>query len=153
MRYAHTQQAPLHWVITAAAAICVLGAYMLYAKGEVGFALLLLGFGVLTTILSLCFRTLTVRDGGDALEIRFGRVPLFRRGIPYASIHAARPARSSLIDGWGVHWAPGRGWTWNLWGRDCVELDLGGKTLRIGTDDRDGLFAFLSGTLDAHESA
>jgi hypothetical protein len=52
-------------------------------------------------------------------------------------------SRSAVIDGWGVLWVPFRGWTWNLWGRDCVGVDLGERSLRIGTDDPEGLEAFV----------
>lgn len=55
-----------------------------------------------------------------------------------------RRARSKLIDGWGVHWLPGRGWTFNLWGRDCVEGNTARRRLRIGTDDPEGLANFLT---------
>jgi hypothetical protein len=47
------------------------------------------------------------------------------------------------MDGWGIHYVPFRGWTYNLWGFDCVVLQLGSKTVRIGTDDADNLLAFL----------
>jgi hypothetical protein len=30
---------------------------------------------------------------------------------------------------------PGRGWTYNLWGRDCAKLTVRGSTIRIGSDD------------------
>ena len=49
----------------------------------------------------------------------------------------------SLIDGLGIHYVPFRGWTYNLWGFDCVVLELGKKTLRIGSNDADGLLTFL----------
>jgi hypothetical protein len=39
---------------------------------------------------------------------------------------------------------PGRGWTYNLWGFDCVRLTFkNGRTVRVGTDDPIGLAAFL----------
>ncbi len=140
-RYHHKQRAPLHlllWVIALACAAAALGAGDVVAA-SVGLACAALLVGAL----ALCFQSLTIRDGGDALEIRFGPVPLFQRRVSYAEIRAVRPARSALIDGWGIHWMPGRGWTWNLWGRDCVELDLEHATLRLGTDDREGLCDFL----------
>jgi hypothetical protein len=78
------------------------------------------------------------------LALRFGPVPLLGKRIPYAQIRGVRAARSKLFDGWGIHWVPGRGWTFNLWGFDCVEVDMqNGKTLRIGTDDVDGLVGHL----------
>jgi hypothetical protein len=60
-------------------------------------------------------------------------------------METAEPGRTNLRDGWGIHYFPGRGSTWNLWGFDCVVLRLGGsKTLRVGTDDPEGLAAFLA---------
>ena len=46
---------------------------------------------------------------------------------------AVEAGRSSLIDGWGIHWIPGRGWTYNLWGFGCVVIQQGKKTTRVGT--------------------
>jgi hypothetical protein len=37
------------------------------------------------------------------------------------------------------------GWVWNLWGRDCVVVQLKKGTLRIGTDDAANLAVFLQG--------
>jgi polygalacturonase len=37
------------------------------------------------------------------------------------------------------------GWVWNLWGRDCVVVQLNKGTLRIGTDDAANLAVFLQG--------
>jgi len=134
-------------LLLGAAALCLIGAEAVHVKGGDVRALILLGCALPGALLSFCFRTLTVRDGGDALQIRFGPIPLFQRRVPYALIDAVRPGRSTLMDGWGVHWAPGRGWTWNLWGRDCVECSCAGKTLRIGSDDCAELTRFLSGLL------
>ena len=72
------------------------------------------------------------------------RLQLF--GVPFGwrtRIESVEPGRSSLLDGWGIHYFPGRGWTYNLWGFDCVVLRMKKKTLRVGTDDPDGLLEFL----------
>lgn len=103
-----------------------------------------LAIACLLALIAGAFVHLRVRDLGDALEIRFGPIPLFRKRVPYAAILEAQPDRSRVVDGWGIHWTPGRGWTWNLWGYDCVRLSLtGGRTLRIGTDEPEPLAAFL----------
>ena len=147
MSYRHTQRGPLHHLLLGLAIGLLLGAFFAYGRSARPAFLLLVTLGVLTIVLSLCFRWLTVSDTGDALEVRFGPIPIFRRRIPYAAIERVAPARSRLVDGLGVHWVPGRGWTWNLWGFDCVELVIDGRTLRIGTDDREGLTAFLESRL------
>ena len=86
---------------------------------------------------------LPVSDLADHLYVHFGPLALFRKRIAYSQITHVEPGRSSVIDGWGIHYVPGRGWTWNLWGFDCVVLTLGDRTLRIGTDDVRGLTEFL----------
>ena len=58
-------------------------------------------------------------------------------------ISRAEPARIALIDGWGIHYVPGRGWTYNIWGWSCVRLTVNGGTLRIGTDDAESLAQFI----------
>lgn len=47
------------------------------------------------------------------------------------------------MDGWGIHYILGRGWTYNLWGFGCVKLTLGRKVVRVGSDDVENLVEFL----------
>ena len=61
----------------------------------------------------------------------------------YDTIESADRSRTKIIDGWGIHWVPGRGMTYNLWGFDCVEFDVGKRQVRVGSDDVDNLVAFL----------
>ena len=42
-----------------------------------------------------------------------------------------------------IHYFPGRGTTYNLWGFGCVKLWLGTKVIRVGSDDVENLVAFL----------
>ena len=51
--------------------------------------------------------------------------------------------RTVLLESWGVHMSPRGGWVWNIWGRDCVVINLETSTLRLGTDDATNLEAFL----------
>jgi hypothetical protein len=104
---------------------------------------LLLGFAVMMAFVGLCFGDLTVRDEGDHLAIRYGPLPVFHKQIRYDAIASVTRGRSSLIDGLGIHYVPGRGWTYNLWGTDCVKLLVDGKVIRIGTDDAQQLTEFL----------
>ncbi|HJO26236.1 MAG TPA: hypothetical protein QF730_03220 [Planctomycetota bacterium] len=139
--YRHTQNGPWHIMLI------VFGLGALIAVRFIGFgswlgAFLLLD-AVLLLLLAASFRNLTVENRGDHLRVRFGPLHLIpAKRVPYASIRAVRAARSSLMAGWGIHLGP-RGWIWNIYGRDCVELDLDNKHLRIGTDDRDNLLRFL----------
>ena len=140
--YAHTQHAPL-WLILSGSSLpmLVVGA-CLWAHPAV--AAVLLVSGVLSLVLAFAFKHLTVRDEGECLAIRFGPLPLFHRQIAYAEITEVKAARSSWVDGWGIHYVPGRGVIYNLWGFDCVEIHLTDKLIRIGTDDPAGLLAFLA---------
>jgi hypothetical protein len=53
--------------------------------------------------------------------------------------------RSTVLDGWGINYMPGKGWIYNLSGFDCVVVHLGQKNIRVGTDDMEGLVRFLKG--------
>ncbi|MCR9295724.1 MAG: hypothetical protein NXI32_23645 [bacterium] len=94
-------------------------------------------------VLAGSFRSLTIFDQFDSLAVQFGPLPLFRKSIPYGDITNVELGRSSLIDGWGIHWFPGRGWTYNIWGFDCVIVHCGRKVIRLGSDDSQALFEFL----------
>ena len=105
--------------------------------------LMLAGFAMV--VIGLSFQWLRVVDEGDTLAVRYGPMPFFRKRVRYERITAAALDRTSFIDGWGIHWVPGRGWTYNLWGFDCVRLTLtDNRILRIGTDDSLGLQQFLA---------
>ncbi len=106
--------------------------------------------GTLVLLLAFCFRELTVRDEGESISIRFGPIPLFRRRVVYANIQRAQHSRTTILDGWGIHFSPKGGITWNIWGFDCVDVYFhNGRRLRIGTDDPDGLEAFLQQRIPA----
>lgn len=141
MGYEHRQYGPLHLILAVpAAAMLVVAAVV----PDTALRIVMLLAGGVLVLLAASFRWLTVRDGNDRLQIEFGPLPLFRRSVMYSEIEGVEPGRSSWIDGWGIHYVPGRGTTWNLWGFGCVLLRLaGGKTLRVGTDDAAGLAAFL----------
>ena len=94
-------------------------------------------------VIGLSFMQLTVRDEQDALAVRFGPLPLFFTRIPYDKIRSVEPDRTTLLDGWGIHYLPGRGTTFNIWGFHCVRVELENRTIRIGTDDVENLVAFL----------
>ena len=50
------------------------------------------------------FRTLTVRDEGDLLAVRYGPLPMFSKTIRYSEIESIEPDRTKVVDGWGIHW-------------------------------------------------
>ncbi len=140
-QYEHTQKGHLHLILYGSA----VGAFVIaWLCREDQPAMIIACFAACITVLAgLCFKTLTVRDEGEHLAVRYGLLRVFRTCIPYARMTAVETARSSIIDGWGIHWMPGKGWIYNLWGFDCVRITLGRKTVRIGTDDPQGLAEFL----------
>jgi hypothetical protein len=138
MLYRHTQKSPLGWMLLLVTTGCGVGAWL---TRDLGMA----GVGALPALFAACFWTLTVEDGVDHLAVRFGPVPVFGTRIRYDAMTSVEAGRSTLIDGWGIHFVPGRGWTYNLWGWDCVVIGRGqGAVLRVGTDDAEGLVAFLN---------
>jgi hypothetical protein len=140
--YEHTQWAPMCWLILLPGLSVLLIGAMLSGDPDVVVPFIIAG--AVLTAAAFSFRSLRVVDEGDQLAIRFGPIPVFRRRVAYANIVAAEPDRSNVIDGWGIRWVPGRGWTYNLWGFDCVRLTLAnGRTIRVGTDDPRSLAQFV----------
>ncbi len=150
MSYSHTQHSHLHYVVLVAAIFLFLIAGMGLALPGFSFMFLVLGGVALT--LSYSFRYLTVCDQGESLLIQFGPLPLFKKRIPYSQMTDVAVGQSSIIDGWGVHYVPGRGWTYNLWGFDCAIVTLGRKTIRVGSDDAENLVSFLKQKIAAVSS-
>ena len=121
-------------------------------RDESGVVLSTLGVAGTLVMVALMFKQLTVRDEGECLAIRYGPLPVFRKLIPYSKMESVEQGRSAIVDGWGIHWIPGRGFTYNLWGRDCAILMVEGRVFRIGSDDAEDLVAFLRGKVVAEES-
>jgi len=146
MPYEHTQRAPLHWLLHILAVGMTATACASFSAAP--FVTLILGpVSVMFCLLGLMFAHLTVYGEDDSLVVKYGPLRLFGTRVSYADIASVQSARSALIDGWGIHCIPGRGWTFNLWGYDCVELVVKGRMLRIGTDDVENLVQFLNSRL------
>jgi hypothetical protein len=141
MGYDHAQRGPWFLILFAVSAACFVGGWSL--RGEPWGHYTCLGISLLMFTLGLSFVSLRVCDEADALAIRFGPLPLFSARIPYHQMRSVAPDRTVLLDGWGIHWIPGRGTTYNIWGYRCVRVDLERRTIRIGTDDVAGLTEFL----------
>ena len=139
--YDHTQRAPLHWLLYPPGVFLLTMGWL--NRGQPWLALTLFGAALLMLALAFSFQRLTIRDEGSWLAVRYGPLPVFRTRILYADISSVELGRSSWIDGWGIHWIPGRGYTYNLWGFECAKLEVRGRTVRIGTDDAQNLIAFL----------
>lgn len=148
--YDHTQKSPLYLCFLAAGlAFLVIPWFLPFPAtailiGEILAAILIL--------LAFMTRNLRVCDEGSYLSIRFGPIGLASKRVAYARITSAEVGRSSIIDGWGIHFWPRRGWTYNIWGFSCVVVHVGTQIIRIGTDDPEGLAAFLKSKLPAQAS-
>ena len=139
--YTHTQRGPWHYVMFALAVFCVASTVTIDDDGA---RWVLMPVAVLFAVLGLCLAHLRVEDEGEWLDVRFGPISLIGKRIPYTEIVGVNETESRFIDGWGIHWIPGRGWTYNIWGFSCVELELeGGRLLRVGSDDARNLAAFV----------
>lgn len=104
----------------------------------------LAAISLLVLVLALFSR---LRVEVDAQEVRaiFGS-GWPRRAVALGDIQSASVVRNKWWYGWGIRFI-GRGWLWNVWGLDAVELMLAnGKRFRIGTDDPEGLRAALATT-------
>ncbi len=141
MEYHHTQTGWLHWLLYGLAMGSIV--LMWYEQNQTQVIMAIGLTALLLVLAALAFHHMTVYDDGDGLAIRYGPLPLFRTRIRYAEITAVEPSQTSIIDGWGIHYIPGRGWTYNLSGFGCARLQLGNRVVRIGTDDVDNLVSFL----------
>ncbi len=141
MQYSHTQQGRWHYGLYATVAAMLYLAWVIRQE-PVGMWVVIAVAGLLF-LLTQGFQHMTVRDEGEWLAIRFGPLPLLGTRIPYARITSVEPDRTVLLEGWGIHWTPGRGWTYNIWGYECVKLRLDWGVVRVGSDDVDNLVRFL----------
>lgn len=145
-RYRHTQQAPLFVLLYAVGGLYWLLAWWLQDRPVL--AWLFPAIGLLMLVLGTSFQHLTVEDIGDRLTIQFGPLPLFQTSVCYDDVLAVAVGRTSPLDGWGIHWQPGRGWLWNLWGRECVVFQLRQGVFRVGSDDAQNLARFVESRLE-----
>lgn len=144
-RYSHTQIGWWSLAIMAFAVLTVLVVFGVFsgAPGRPESALVVVGVtSIVLVIAMIVFSTLNVRVTADALVWRFGPGLLSWR-IPLADIASATPTRLPVMAGLGIHWI-GRGWVYNVSGRDAVEvIRVDGKVTFIGTDDAEGLAAAI----------
>lgn len=145
--YSHTQRSPLCLVLILFAGLFFV--LSLYADEAVA-TLVLPILGGLFAVLAFSFYSLTVTVTPDILSIRFGPIPLFGTSFELGDIAYATVDTTAIIDGWGIHFIPWRGWTYNLWGFECVRIELGnGRIVRIGTDDSENLAASITQVLQS----
>ena len=145
LSYKHVQHVPglLLLVLYVLVVFVVLGR-VLIGEQPIPWLYPRIGLSMFLLFHSASFHHLTVEDKRDRLSISFGPLPLFRRSIRYDDIVSAEIGRTTILDGTGVHWSLRGGWVWNIWGWDCVVLQLRKGILRVGTDDAENLLAFLN---------
>lgn len=141
MAYNHTQYGRWHYILFAFTLASLVGAFL--ARTVPPIVIILLVSAAIFALCGLNFGSLTIRDEGDHLALCYGPLPVFRKRIRYADITGVEAGRIKIIDGWGIHYMLGRGWTYNIWGFSCVKLTLGRKVIRVGTDDADALAKFI----------
>ncbi|WP_298858698.1 hypothetical protein [uncultured Gimesia sp.] len=150
--YYHTQRAPISLILYAVAGMLFcLGWFTRDQPPQPFLNLIFTSVGLIISVIAASFHYLTVADEIDRLRIRFGPLPLFHRTILYENILSVEVDRTTIIEGWGIHLSPRGGWVWNLWGRDCIVLNLKKGTLRVGSDDVENLAAFVKSRISLNE--
>jgi len=142
MGYEHTQRGPWRWI--GYAIVVALVPVLWQVADEPVAVVLIAGGAALIMVTTEGFSRLTIRDDGDRLGVYFGPPPIARTQIAYRDIDTVEADRSTFLDGWGIHWTPGRGVIYNVWGYDCVRITADRRVIRLGTDDVDTLVAFLT---------
>jgi len=146
MEYEHDQNSP-RWVVVAASIFAIVMYSLITAVLRSERAPLWLSFLAIVwiTVIYLAilgFTRLSVRVAPGSVELVF-RLGWPRKTVDRSSITQATAHRNSWLEGWGIRKVR-RGWMWNVWGLESVELLLdSGKTFRIGTDDSAGLLEAL----------
>ena len=107
------------------------------------FTAAMIAFTVVLLAIVLLFSRLevTVNNRRIVTAFGFGRP---HREIDLKDVTAVRQVRNTWIQGWGIR-KISRGWMYNVWGLDAVEVDLPSeKVFRIGTNDPENLLAAIS---------
>lgn len=149
MPYRHTQSSYLPLAITVAVFVVVAVALLAGGGSGVWFlvvpALVVVFVGVGASRL-----TAAVDDATVEAVFAFGWP---RRSIPIDEITAARTVRNRWYYGLGVRLIP-RGWMYNVYGLDAVELELAsGRVFRIGTDEPEALLAAITDAMASRGQA
>jgi hypothetical protein len=158
-RYEHRQRGPWLWLFGAPGVALVCAALWFAVLGMLAdpAALPCLGLsGLLLLLAGASMAWLDVRDDGESLVVRFAPLGLFGTTIPYEAIESVERMRTSLfVHGLGMHGIPGWFAVLNTWGMDAVRIRLKRRhgltrvrTIIIGTDDPEGLAAFLTARIE-----
>ena len=138
--YSRKQSAPVSAILFGSALLMVIVG--IWSQNSTALAITL-ATAVPIVVMGCCFHYLQVEGTDDGLWIRFGPVPLFRKYIHYADITKVEAARSTFLDGWGIHKSLRGGWIWNIWGFDCVGIYHSNTVTWVGTTEPTELVEFL----------
>lgn len=147
--YRHTQTSPWQRLFFIVPAMFFSIAFFL--RNDTMLLSLMLIVGTAMLIIAFSFQELTISDEGDHLNVRFGPLPIFGSRIKYEDITAVERNRTMVMDGWGIHYIPFRGWTLNLFGFECVKITRGHRVLRVGTNDSANLTQLIESRI-RHEA-
>ncbi len=142
--YQHDQNSR-QWVVVVASIFAIVMFSLVTAMLRSETAPLWLGFLAIAwvTVIYLAmlnFTRMSVRVSPGSIDLVW-RLGWPKKSIDRGTITEARIHRNSWLEGWGIRKVR-RGWMWNVWGLDSVELVLdSGKVFRIGSDDAAGLLA------------
>ena len=143
MTYAHAQQTGFGLTVLAILEAAVVVA-MVVAGAPTSALIGVFAVFALVVVIAAIFSRLTIEVDDSEVRATFGR-GWPRKAVPLADANLVRRVRNRWWYGFGIRKVP-RGWMWNVWGLDAVELELSnGKVLRLGTDEPDTLLAALAG--------
>jgi hypothetical protein len=136
-------------MIAAAVFIIALTSFLSAAAPEEGRLVLRwvpLAVGLILALTAWLFGSLTVTIDEEKIVAAFG--PGWpHKAVPLAQVRGVRQVRNSWWYGWGIRITP-HGWLYNVSGLDAVELELlGGRSLRIGTDEPERLVVAIEAAL------
>jgi hypothetical protein len=95
-------------------------------------------------VLMWIFRSLTIEISDTELRWHFGS-GWPRRRVPLSAIVSAKPIRTSVMNGWGIHYTR-RGRLYNVSGFGAVAIRLrSGRIFCLGTDEPEKLAWHLTG--------
>ena len=146
--YQHTQRGPWSFVLLAVVASNLTLAVRLWGNEPAWASWLFLSVALLMTFMTLCFQSLTTTVSETSLRVHFGPIPLLEKRFCWKRLFRS-PRKNSLLDGWGVHWTPGKGWIYNMWVFDCLAINLGTRHFRVGTNDPDQVCEVLERAISA----
>jgi hypothetical protein len=138
MNYRHTQIG--YTTIAALGAVIFLIMTRIQSFGSAPLPIIVL-IMLVVCLLLFSYLTIEIRDGFLIWMFGFG---LIRKKVPVSEIIRVTPVKTTLLQGWGIHWTSG-GWLYNVSGYQAVEFELkNGKKFRLGTDEPEELVRTVS---------